>query len=178
MRHIITDAYHALINKYITDKDIIVDATCGNGNDTYFLASISKWVYSFDIQENALTNAKLLCQSFDNITYILDSHENIFKYLDKAKGYCFNLGYLPNGNKDITTKEKSTIIALKRIINKLEVGDFIIITFYSHEEGKKEASAVLDLLKNLDLRNYDILKTSLEFKKNTPPFFYFILKTN
>ena len=50
------------ILKEVIDKNsIVVDATCGNGNDTLFLAqSAAKKVYAFDIQQQttALKNVK------------------------------------------------------------------------------------------------------------------------
>ncbi|WP_251352715.1 methyltransferase domain-containing protein, partial [Staphylococcus aureus] len=44
-----------LIKQHTSSKSIVVDATCGNGNDTLFLAEqVSEGhVYGFDIQDLA-----------------------------------------------------------------------------------------------------------------------------
>ncbi len=38
---------HRLLEEVLTNTDISVDMTCGAGNDTLFLAKISKKVYAF-----------------------------------------------------------------------------------------------------------------------------------
>ena len=45
---------HDFLAQVITQEDIVVDATMGNGHDTFFLAKLAKQVYAFDIQEQAL----------------------------------------------------------------------------------------------------------------------------
>ena len=41
---------HDFLREVIRDQDTVVDATIGKGQDTHFLAKLSKSVYSFDIQ--------------------------------------------------------------------------------------------------------------------------------
>lgn len=51
----------ALAEAIIQDGDAVVDATCGNGHDTKFLAGLAGAegkVYSFDIQAEAIENAR------------------------------------------------------------------------------------------------------------------------
>lgn len=45
---------HDFLAEVVTQDDIVVDATMGNGHDTLFLAKLAKQVYAFDIQEQAL----------------------------------------------------------------------------------------------------------------------------
>ena len=45
---------HDFLAEVVTQDDIVVDATMGNGHDTLFLAKLAKKVYAFDIQEQAL----------------------------------------------------------------------------------------------------------------------------
>ena len=41
-----------LIKEHIKQDSIVIDATCGNGNDTLFLAQVSNGhVFGFDIQD-------------------------------------------------------------------------------------------------------------------------------
>jgi len=65
-----------------------VDATCGNGNDTAFLASLvgeNGRVFGFDIQDKAIANTtkKLTdLNLIDRVTLIKDGHQNMDKYID------------------------------------------------------------------------------------------------
>ena len=178
MKSLITDISHKLISDLFDKNDIVVDATMGNGNDTLFLAEKALHVYAFDIQENALIRTKSITRHLSNITYILDSHENIFSYIEYAKGYVFNLGYLPNGNKDISTTSISTIKTLTSIFDKLRKNDFVLVVCYpGHDEGKIESIALKSLLDTIDKSSLDIVRTTLEYKKNIPPYILLITKT-
>ncbi|NLP30485.1 MAG: rRNA methyltransferase, partial [Clostridiales bacterium] len=45
-----------ILSEYVSEGDIVVDATAGNGNDTLALAKLVKKtgkVYSFDVQDEA-----------------------------------------------------------------------------------------------------------------------------
>ena len=177
MKNLITSIGHSLINGLFDDNDVMVDATAGNGLDTIFLASKAKHVYAFDILENALTKTKTSTKQYTNITYVLDSHENIFLHLDVAKGYIFNLGYLPGGDKTICTNTTSTIKALSNILPNLRSKDFIMVVCYpGHSEGKKESEAIALLLDSLDHSKYNIMKTELLFKKSMPPHLLLLIK--
>ena len=141
-------------------NDIAIDMTVGNGNDTLSLSKlVSKgFVYGFDIQEVAINNTKKLLDKNNISNYKLfnDSHENIDKYLDNLKGkislILFNLGYLPNGNKNITTNSKSTVKALIKSIDMLNNKGIILIVIYSHEEGKKEEKEIKNYLNKNNIK--------------------------
>lgn len=147
-----------ICRKFIKKGDITVDATCGNGNDTLMLSLLSKKVYAFDIQKKAIekTNDLLKRNNINNVTLINDSNELINKYLNDFKGkislVIYNLGYLPNGNKNITTNRKSTLTSIKKAFNMLNSKGIILVVFYPHEEGKKEKEVVLDYLNKNDIK--------------------------
>lgn len=50
----------SLIDSHINHNSIVIDATCGNGNDTaYFAQHVPNgFVYGFDIQEQAILNTQ------------------------------------------------------------------------------------------------------------------------
>ena len=75
---------HELLQSYVTKEDITVDMTAGNGHDTLFLAQISKYVYAFDIQEEAIKNTNKLLQEHNitNVKLIHDSHIFVNKYVN------------------------------------------------------------------------------------------------
>lgn len=138
--------------RFIKKGDITVDWASGNGNDTLMLSKLSKKVFAFDIQKEAIKNTKnsLKNNGMNNAILINDSHENIDKYLndykEKISLILFNLGYLPGGNKNIMTNSKSTLIAIKKGLKYLNKKGMILVVCYPHDEGKKESQTILEYL--------------------------------
>jgi len=175
---VILDLSKLLINRYINKSSIVIDATCGNGYDTNYLASKVKKVYSFDIQEQALEIAKKRNKEFDNIVYFNYGHEYINKYVNEKVDLCvFNLGYLPNSDKSITTNFITTKEAIEHSFNLLNKSKAIIITVYhGHEKGRVEAISLSKYLFAIDKNKADIFEHKLINKPNTPPYIYEIIK--
>ena len=152
-----------LITTIVRDNDIVVDATIGNGKDTLFLSNIVKngKIFGFDIQKEALENTKKLLDENNIINYELFnvSHELILdklnEYKNKISLVLFNLGYLPNGDKTITTNYKSTIKAIDDSLKLLNNKGIIITVIYpGHEEGLIESIKIKEYLNKLE--NYNI----------------------
>lgn len=145
-----------LVKKICEEKlmldDYAVDATVGNGHDTLHLATISKFVFGFDIQEQAIQNTTNLLKNNNITNYKLfkishDKMDNVLKdYKKKIKLVLFNLGYLPCGDKRIMTNHKTTLKALQKSMNLLTDDGLILIVFYPHPEGKIEASHIFQYL--------------------------------
>ena len=139
--------------------------TVGNGNDTLFLANISKKAFGFDIQDIAIKNTQELLKENNVVNYELFnvSHDKIniilSKYKNRIKLILFNLGYLPCGNKNITTNHKTTLDAVKNSFNMLSNDGLILIVFYPHPEGKLEAEYVIKYL-NENNMNYKIYRNT------------------
>ena len=122
----IVEFSHLIIKEYINNSNLsfirCLDATCGMGNDTIYLANLLKEkgsVDSFDIQEIAIsaTKEKLQNLNITNVTLYHKSHEYIDASLyDLA---IFNLGYLPNTDKSITTKKETTMIAIEKLVAEI-----------------------------------------------------------
>lgn len=174
-----TTFVHQYLKENVTKADIVVDATVGNGNDTLLLAKLAKFVYGFDIQEIALANTKTLlaANNLTNYQLILSSFEKITSYVNTFKGVIFNLGYLPKGDKTITTTKDITINTLTTLTSYLKQAMFIIITCYpGHPEGEIEAAAVIDFVSKLDITfrvyKYELINSF----KNKPPFVVIIEK--
>src|SRR6056297_977572 len=168
---------HWLFSNFIDNNKIFVDATCGNGNDTLFLAekvSSQGKIYAFDIQKEAVQITK---EKFDNIDYdfdidfIVDGHENIDSYLEnKIDGIIYNLGYLPGSQKDIKTEKVTTIKSLKKALELLsQVGLIVIVIYTEHQGGNEEKEAVLDFASKLDYKKYNVLHYHFINQKKNPP---------
>jgi len=139
------------ILKEVIDKNsIVVDATCGNGNDTLFLAqSAAKKVYAFDIQQQAIDSTLKLLQTnncLEKCEVILDSHSNFDNYISEPiKAVVFNLGYLPNADHTITTLADTTLLAIDKFLTNLEInGRIVIVVYWGHEIMTEALKAVLD----------------------------------
>lgn len=186
LKGIIPYAHH-LLKTSIEKGDIVVDATCGNGNDTLFLASLVGelgHVYAFDIQEQAITTTKALLEknNHKHVTYIQDSHANVKSYLSdehvgKIGGAIFNLGYLPRSDKQIITTCESTLPAVSTLLENLQSGRLVILVVYhGHDGGKDEKSAVLNYTQQLDQKQYAVLQYQFINQQNNPPFVIAIQK--
>jgi radical SAM protein (TIGR01212 family) len=151
----------------IKENGVYADFTMGNGNDTLYIkrACPSGRLYAFDIQKEAVENTKKRLESencFDeNVHLIHDSHANFKKYIPGQPGLdgaLFNLGYLPGGDKSITTKTDSTIDCLKNALEMLNFGGVVAVCVYpGHEEGEKEGEKILEFAKSLEKKRFDCL---------------------
>lgn len=142
-----------LMESNLKENDLVIDATTGNGKDSLFLLNIIKtgYLFGFDIQKEAIHNTKKLLNDYSNYKLYNTGHENMYKTLKEYTGkislIVFNLGYLPKGNKDITTCYKTTIKAIKDSFKLLNKKGHIVITIYpGHNEGLKESKKIKEFL--------------------------------
>lgn len=168
----IQDFAKLIIDDVLTSSDIAVDCTLGNGNDTLTLCKKAKHVYGFDIQKQALVNTKkLLCDNqLKNFTLIHDGHQNVDVHISEEIGLAiFNLGYLPNADKSITTSFETTLVAIDKILTLLKVGGVCIVVVYTgHEAGKIESIKINEYATHLDRFKYNVLKYDFINKQNPP----------
>lgn len=166
---------HDIIKRYLKNYNAAVDATLGNGHDTDFLSDYFNTVYAFDIQQTAVKNYK---PRRDNVILINESHEYLKDFVnDRIDCIMYNLGFLPGGDKSITTIADSTIASLTQAIAMLNPGGMISIAVYTgHKEGKQEEKAVLDFVSSLPKRNYGVMMHSFINRKDSP--FLIIIEKN
>lgn len=150
---------HEFLEKTVQPDWVCVDMTTGRGHDTLALAKLSKKVYAFDIQEEAIFSSKKLTSDYSNIEYIHDDHQNINQYVQPYVNLViYNLGYLPGGNKKIITNKDSTLVSLSKVHQLLKINSVLIITAYpGHKGGDKEAKAVeLWVNHQVDKKQYEV----------------------
>lgn len=128
---------HDTLRKVVRSGDYVVDATCGNGHDTLLLAElvgVNGHVLGFDIQQLAIdaTNTRLKNAGVSSqVVLVCASHARIPEYTSKpVRAAIFNLGYLPGGDKEITTTADSTLESIGHLMQLLEVGGVIILVIY------------------------------------------------
>lgn len=170
-----------LAKQVIKPGDVVIDCTCGNGHDTLFLAELvgkTGYVYGFDVQEIALerTEERLNSANVFQAELILDGHEHVDQYIKpqhrgKIRCAMFNLGYLPNSDKQVTTSGETTIKAIKALLPLLAQNGLIILVVYSgHDEGQKEKDQLLQYLQTLDQKYAHVLKYQFVNQQNHAPF--------
>jgi Putative rRNA methylase. len=171
---------HDFLSQVLDKNSIAIDAIMGNGNDTVFLSHLAKKVYAFDVQEQALikTREKLEQLNIKNVQLILDGHQTINKYVtEPIRAAIFNLGYLPSADKSVITQPATTLTAIKKILERLEIGGRLaIMVYYGHEGGDKEKDAVLNFVKELDQQHFTVMLYQPLNQINTPPFLVMIEK--
>ena len=161
---------------------VAVDATMGNGFDLEFLALLPQvdTVWGFDVQETAVFNSKERTAyiSEKNIHYIQESHHKINDYVESAIDIAmFNLGYLPQGDKEVLTCVDTTLIAIKNVIDKLTIdGILTIMTYPGHDEGAREHQAVETLLNQLSQKKARVLHLSMTNVKKPCPHIFILIK--
>ncbi|GAA0181652.1 class I SAM-dependent methyltransferase [Clostridium sediminicola] len=166
-----------ICRKTINKGDIVVDATMGNGNDTEFLSSLvgeNGKVYAFDIQKEAVENTRAKLEEkklIDRVILINDGHENIKKYINEPVSLVlFNLGYLPKGDHNITTKANSTLEAVKNSMELLKKeGLILIVIYHGHDEGKNEKNSLDEFSKTISQKEFNVAKLKFMNQINQPP---------
>ena len=167
--------------KLLLPDDNVIDATCGNGKDTLFLTKCVHQgkIFCFDIQKRAIDNTinflKKEKSNLDQIFFINSSHEDFSQVGNNPiKLIVYNLGYLPGGDKTLTTKTKTTLKSIKNALDLVCIGGAVSITCYpGHYEGLKEEKAVIHLLK--EIKNHQIFYHK-NMENETAPSFFWIKK--
>ncbi|HSX12479.1 MAG TPA: class I SAM-dependent methyltransferase [Rhabdochlamydiaceae bacterium] len=150
------DLAHQYWQKILQRGDWAIDATCGNGKDSLKLAHLvtdSGGVISLDIQTEALEKARLFTSQQKNIHFFLISHHTFpsLAYTKPIRLIVYNLGYLPGGDKTLTTQAETTLESLKTALSLLMAGGMISITCYpGHDEGAREENILLSFINQLD----------------------------
>lgn len=179
--HVLTDFF---IKEQVYPGEIVIDATLGNGHDGLKLLrqlNHKGHVYGFDIQETALISSKKLFEShgYKNFTLFKKSHVLMGNYIEPetVSMIIFNLGYLPRGNKDITTTYENTYTAIQIGLSCLKKDGLMLIACYpGHDAGMTEYKQLMASLKNLDQQVYNTFHGHFINQKNEPPALYVIHK--
>jgi ubiquinone/menaquinone biosynthesis C-methylase UbiE len=178
---------HALLAQVVKPGMTVLDATCGNGNDSVMLASLLKedgLLTVMDIQAEAIqtTAEKLSKMGYGSgltIRFIEDSHSHISQYFSDASidVGLYNLGYLPGGDKTVTTETTSTLKAVQQTLKCLKPSGILVVVAYpGHTEGKNEKDALSVFFKELPQKQYDVAYTSFINQKGQPPVMWLVEK--
>jgi SAM-dependent methyltransferase len=148
--------------RYLSRGDVAIDATCGNGLDTVFLAQqvgCDGVVYAIDLQPSALaiTRQKLLDTGLiGRCRLVAGSHSELGAFVDpnhvgRVSVVMFNLGYLPFGDKGVVTTASSTIAGLNHALKLLRPKGLISVLAYpGHIGGLEESQRVAEWVEGHD----------------------------
>ncbi len=147
-----TQLAQKLVAEALTEGDVGVDATLGNGHDVLFLAERvgeKGRVHGFDVQKAALevSAKRLRAAGFsERVSLHLRGHEEMAEVIPEEKigAAMFNLGYLPGADKSLVTRAETTLPALEAAFFLLRRGGVLSMVCYpGHPGGGEEAEAVL-----------------------------------
>ncbi|MEY3385370.1 MAG: hypothetical protein RIR53_181 [Bacteroidota bacterium] len=178
---------HRLLHSQLRPGDVAIDATVGNGWDTRVLADCvgaGGVVYGFDVQQIALDVAcTRLTSDGADVRLILAGHETMAGHIEPRhhgliRAVTFNLGYLPGGEKSLTTKASTTIDALGQALDVLMPGGIVTIVCYSHSEGRAERQSVETLLSGLSQDIYTCTETRFFNQRGNPPVVFAVYKAS
>ncbi len=124
--------------------DRVIDATCGNGYDTLFLAQFDVELIAYDIQKEAIEAAR---SKVPKATFRLQSHASFVE--TEAALIVYNLGYLPGGDKNLTTRCETTLQSVERAL-EIATKAVSITCYPGHPEGAREEAALVDFVRSLD----------------------------
>lgn len=154
-----------VLSRVLEAGDTAVDATAGNGHDTCMLAGLvgeKGTVYAFDIQRQAIagTAARLAEEGLrDRVVLLNTGHEHIAEIVPPSVGaVVFNLGWLPGGDKSVTTLWETTRRALEGALSLLRpMGVCTVCVYPGHDAGAEERSELALYLSSLRPQEYNVL---------------------
>ncbi|MDJ0651475.1 MAG: class I SAM-dependent methyltransferase [Simkaniaceae bacterium] len=161
---------HEEWKKHLDPGDRAIDATCGNGYDTLVLSKLNlSHLYVFDIQAKALQATRNRLGSQKNISYHLGCHSLFSGVKAPIDLIVYNLGYLPRGDKSLTTQTATTLKSLKNGLQLLSPRGLISITLYpGHPEGEREKKALLAHVSTFSPKNFQVSRYSILNRSKAP----------
>lgn len=146
-----TELVHLLLQRLLSEGDLAIDATAGNGHDTCFLArlvGVTGRVLAFDVQEAAIGASRTRLESeglAERVDLFQESHAGLATHAapGSVAAILFNLGYLPGSDQSVITKAAETLSALEASLHVLRPGGWLCVVCYpGHVGGDDEAMAV------------------------------------
>ena len=160
-RHLAAD----YMRRTIRERDAVVDATMGNGKDTLFLCNLvgeTGHVYAFDVQEVAVesTRQRLMEMGLiDRCSLFVKGHQLVQTEVhEPIDAVMFNLGWLPGGDKTVTTLWETTRQAVEACLQLLRKGGVLTLCAYpGHAEGDRERENLIGWFASLRPQEYNVL---------------------
>jgi SAM-dependent methyltransferase len=178
---------HSMLALFIRPGDVVVDCTLGNGHDALFLAEragTGGHLFGFDVQAAALSASRRMLLDAgvgeDRFTLVRGSHEMIGEIVPEGIGAAvYNLGYLPGGDRAVTTTAGQTVPSILDALGLLRPEGIVAVTLYfNHEVGGAESVSVLRCAEGLDHGRFHVLHLRYTNLPKNPPSILIIQRTH
>lgn len=175
---------HQIMSLYLKPGMTVVDATLGNGHDAVFaLKAIgnSGWLHGYDVQGQAIAQAKkrLESEGLTKYSFYNRSHDHLLETFapESVDMVIYNLGYLPNFDKTITTMLESTSKSILQALEIIKKTGLVFITSYrGHEEGQNESDWLDAFTSELDRKAYHVMQIKYANQGHDTPYLTIIEK--
>jgi hypothetical protein len=181
-----TNLAHYLWKGILREGDSVIDATCGRGHDSLFIASLlSQWkvgrLHCIDIQKEAIESTKRRLKDslggnfIERISFQQTCH-SLFSIEFIPKLIIYNLGYLPKGDKSIATLSEKTLMSIKNALKIIPSQGVISIMCYNgHKEGKEEQRVLESFFASLPKNEFSSQRID-KVNAESPPILFLITK--
>lgn len=185
----ITDQAHLLLRGWLRCGDHAVDATCGNGKDTLLLAELcgrEGCVYACDVQESAIASTRAHLAQYGclaQVQLIRGCHSDWENLLPpsargKVRAFVYNLGYLPHGDKALTTQAATTLASLEGAVHWLAPeAAFLIVAYPGHPAGVPELDCVRQWCAQLSQNGWQLQILQSQGKLRRGPELYWLIRS-
>jgi predicted methyltransferase len=167
----------------VSAGDLAVDATAGNGHDTLLLARLvgpAGRVLAIDLQDSAIAATRSACTAaglLDRVALVRADHAGLADLMathgfvpGTVAAVCFNLGYLPGGDKSLVTSPASTLPAMAAAASALRPGGLLTAICYTgHPGGAAEAEAAAAWAAALPQTAFAAARYGFLNQRNNPP---------
>ncbi len=172
------------VRRLLLPGDCAIDATMGNGHDTLMLAEAvgeAGQVIAFDVQRQAVevTRGRLEAAGvMARVTLHHAGHERMAELATRpARAVMMNLGWLPGGDKAVTTQLATTLAAVRAALDLLLPGGLLTVCAYpGHAEGDRERAELTAFLRELDVHQFNVLHHRFLNHPNDPPELFVVQK--
>ncbi len=166
---------------------LAVDATCGNGHDTLFLAETLSRVrpsgkvrlLSLDVQKEALAAARNRLGAVgleEAVHWTRRGHEYLAELLpEEAELYAvmYNLGFLPGSDRVVVTRPETTLPSLRVVLDRLAPGGICSVHAYGgHTGGAAELQAVEEFFPGLLFDAFRVARYAFCNKDRNPEILF------
>ena len=156
-------------------SDVVLDLGCGTGAFAIPASRYCAKVYAADVSAPmlGLLRQKIAEQKIENIETFAAGFLTFPTLPEPVDAVMFNLGWLPGGDKSITTLRETTLPAIEAAIDLMDHDAIINVAVYpGHEEGDLEGKMICDYLAGISRHKVCATKVNI---LNSPASPYFIV---